>query len=81
MGDGAHRGRASLALDVVDGLHAHVQHQGVHQGHIVALARLLRHLHVAAELREEGDRAAGLDVRVQILEGCVRKFREHGLNQ
>ena len=39
--DGGHGGRATLAVDVGDGLRAHTQHQRVHQGHVVPGAWLV----------------------------------------
>ena len=48
-------------------LGANVQHQRVHQRNIVARADLVRDLQIGAQLRQEGDRCAGLQVRVEIL--------------
>lgn len=44
VGDGAHGGRAALAVDVGDGLRAYIQHQGVDQLDVVPVSWLIRHL-------------------------------------
>ena len=41
VGDGAGGWRAALAVDVGNGLCAHVQHQCIHQRHVVLHARLI----------------------------------------
>lgn len=42
--DGAHGGRASLVVDVGDGLRAYIQHQSVDQLDVVTVPRLTGHL-------------------------------------
>lgn len=44
VSDGAHRGGATLVVDVSDGLCAYIQHQSVDQLDVVTVAWLIRHL-------------------------------------
>lgn len=41
MGNGAHGGRAAFVVDVRNGLSAHVEHQGINQLDVVAVARFI----------------------------------------
>ncbi|CAN8024690.1 unnamed protein product [Ixodes persulcatus] len=65
--DGAHAGSQALALDVSNGLGAHIEHKSIHQGNIVVHARLRGSLEVAPQLRQECHGTPSLDVGVQIL--------------
>ena len=44
VGDAAGGGTGASAVDVGDGLGAHIQHQGVHQRDVVLVARLVGNL-------------------------------------
>ncbi|CAN8001118.1 unnamed protein product [Ixodes pacificus] len=71
--DGAHAGSQALALDVSNGLGAHIEHESIHQGNIVVHARLRGSLEVAPQLRQECHGTPSLDVGVQILP--LRRWR------
>lgn len=44
VGDGAHGGRAALAVDMGNSLCAYIQHQSVDQLDVVTVSRLIGHL-------------------------------------
>ena len=49
VGDGAGGGGRALAVDVSDGLCAHVENERVHQRNVVLVPRLCRHLQPGRE--------------------------------
>lgn len=44
VGDGAHGGRAALAVDMGNSLRAYIQHQSIDQLDVVTVSRLIGHL-------------------------------------
>lgn len=81
MRDGGHVRRVTLAAYKRNGLRADVKHKSVHQLDVVAHPGLLRHLQIAAQLGQEGDRCACLQVGVEFLLKAQRLYRRREIGK